>query len=208
MDTTLARQQTGDPRTTLQEYNKMLHTYDVHHDKYKKTPILPPTITQTQPVEAENVVKDPWEEEIIGSVPVTLKERARLLIRRIKNSNGKLGWNTRGELTRSGIPIPNTNIVDLVGDVIRKRKTIAAPSGATHFMSGLRDINTPQEAVGNKARLKLPYQGASAAPEEEEEEEEEDLETVEHVKKPVKRLRRTKPRQPRQPRLAKQWISW
>ena len=241
MDKTLAQPTPEDPRATIQQYNNMLHSYNVHHDKYKKTPLLPPALIQSkatqdkvqQDQETDSEPKDPWEEEIIDSVPLTLKGRAKLLIRRIKNSEGKLGWNSQGQLTRGGVALPNTNIVDLVGDVLRRRKTVGIPQGAEHFMSGLHDINVPKEAVGNKARLKLPYRrhgpqpigtptetGAAGLyddgdddwdagqyvdiPYGEEEEEEEDTHLTRTPVTHAKRYSRTTPRY----HTAKRWISW
>lgn len=77
----------------------------------------------------------------------------------MKNSNGKIGWNKNGELTTSGVTLPGTNIVDLIGDVMRARKTVAAPPGIDQFARGLSEINVPREVVGNRNRLSLIFGG-------------------------------------------------
>lgn len=148
----------GDAREKLDHYNDLLQNYMTHNDKYEKTPVLPPISTVKNVPNEDSTIEptDPWEQEIISSVPVTYREKARLIMRRIKNSSGKLGWNNSGEMIRNGVAIPGTNIVDLMGDVVRKRKTVAAPPGMVHFTSGLQEINVPREAVGNIDRFLTP----------------------------------------------------
>ena len=50
-----------------------------------------------------------------------------------------------------GQPIPGSNIIDLVNDVLRQRKGIE-PTGLQPFAEGLRAMNIPQDFVGNKKR--------------------------------------------------------
>ena len=159
MDDALLRQpeNEADALHAMQKYNNQLQNFRLHHRQYKTDNYGADDVSATSERSA-----DTWETEIIDSVPVTLRNRAQLLIRRIKNSNGELGWNTKGELTRRGVAVPGTNIVDLIGDVIRQRKTVKAPPGHIPFASGLRDINIPREAVGNKARLALVYGDATS----------------------------------------------
>ncbi|KAL4229208.1 hypothetical protein ACF0H5_012247 [Mactra antiquata] len=42
-------------------------------------------------------------------------------------------------------------MIDLVNDVLRQRKS-SNPHGWEQFSRGLRDVNVPQEVVGNKRR--------------------------------------------------------
>ena len=50
-----------------------------------------------------------------------------------------------------GKSIPGSNIIDLVNDVIRHRKG-SEPTGWQAFAEGLRDINIPQDVIGNRER--------------------------------------------------------
>ena len=49
--------------------------------------------------------------------------------------------------------IPNSNIADLVNDVLRFRKHMADPVGWKEFALQLQEMNIPQEYVGNQNRL-------------------------------------------------------
>lgn len=143
----------GKEAERLRTFNDALGKYMTHRDKYADS-----TVLSTPPSQPSGATPgDPWEEEIVASMPSTYRDKARLLVRRIKNSGGKLGWNPRGELTLSGETVAGTNIVDLIADVIRKRKTVKPPPGSGEFSRGLRDINIPREAVGNPDRVRSIY---------------------------------------------------
>ena len=62
------------------------------------------------------------DKQIIDSVPKTMQNRAKLLIQKLKNHSDIMSWNDEGQLVLDGSTIPNSNIVDLVNDVMRKRK--------------------------------------------------------------------------------------
>ena len=49
-----------------------------------------------------------------------------------------------------GVPVVGSNVVDLVNDILRKRKT--DPLGWQPFARQLRAVNLPIELVGNVAR--------------------------------------------------------
>ena len=124
----------------VKQYNQLLQRYRTYDDK-RSDPVPPPIPTQV----------DHWEKDIIDSVPMTMQRRAKLLVNRIKASDGLMSWNERGELLRNGQPVPGTNIVDLVNDVVRRRKGFD-PEGWTSFAEGLREINVPQDVVGHPDR--------------------------------------------------------
>ena len=49
------------------------------------------------------------------------------------------------------VPVPGSNIVDLVNDALRKRKSFQ-PVGLKTFARGLKDVNAPMDLVGNPER--------------------------------------------------------
>ena len=61
-------------------------------------------------------------------------------------------WNSLGEFEYQGQSIKNSNLTDLVNDVLRKRKRSVAPLGWETFANVLQRINVPQDLVGNLAR--------------------------------------------------------
>ena len=80
-------------------------------------------------------------------VPKTLQGKARRLMERMKRN---ISWTARGELIHEGVPVAGSNVVDLVNDLLRKRKT--DPTGSQPFARQLRAMNLPMELVGNVAR--------------------------------------------------------
>ena len=62
------------------------------------------------------------DKQMIDSVPKTMQNRAKLLIQQLKDHSDVISWNDNGQLVLEGFIIPNSNIVDLVDDVMRKRK--------------------------------------------------------------------------------------
>ena len=87
---------------------------------------------------------------IVGTLPKTLQEKGRQLLSRLS----KVAWNERGELMHEGVPIPASNAVDLVHDMLRNRKTARDPVGWRQFAKQMRSANIPLELVGNDARRK------------------------------------------------------
>ena len=78
--------------------------------------------------------------------------RALYKFRYNNNNNLKrdIAWNARGELIHEGVPVAGSNVVDLVNDLLRKRKTDS--TGWQPFARQLRAMNLPMELVGNVAR--------------------------------------------------------
>ena len=59
------------------------------------------------------------DKPIIDSVPKTMQNRqAKLLIQKLKDHSDIISWNDNGLLVLDGSTIPDSNIVDLVNDVM------------------------------------------------------------------------------------------
>ena len=80
-------------------------------------------------------------------LPKTLRAKAKVLLERIKR-DPNMDWNARGEFIYRGETRPGTNIIDLVSNAIRNRKTIHAHHWQ-EFARGLRQSNVPRDLVGN-----------------------------------------------------------
>ena len=83
----------------------------------------------------------------MDTVPKTMQAKARRLMEHLKRD---IAWNARGELIHEGVSVTGSNVVDLVNDILRKRKT--DPTGWQPFAQQLRAINLPMELVCNVAR--------------------------------------------------------
>ena len=101
-----------------------------------------PSVSQAQ---AEAI-----RDEVIRSIPKPMRKQGELLLERISR-DPEMGWNQRGELVVSGNTIPNSNMVDLVNDLLRKRKGVDPP-GWKALARQLYKSNVPQDMVRNVER--------------------------------------------------------
>ena len=85
--------------------------------------------------------------EVVTTLPKVLQEKGRQLVSRLKTTQ----WSDKGELLHDGTVVPGSNVIDLVHDLLRKRKT-SDPIGWQQFASQMRAANIPMELVGNVAR--------------------------------------------------------
>ena len=63
-----------------------------------------------------------------------------------------LSWDEDGTVKMYGQPIPGSNIIDLVNDVLRQRKGIE-PTGWQPFAEWPKAMNVPQDFVGNNKKM-------------------------------------------------------
>ncbi|CAD6230379.1 GSCOCG00012172001-RA-CDS [Cotesia congregata] len=90
--------------------------------------------------------------DIVNGVPKTYQTAAENILRYIESvDNGeRLKWDNKGSVTLDDRKIPGANIVDLINDAVRHRKTVKA-TGRDFFASFSQEINTPREFVGNSS---------------------------------------------------------
>ena len=99
------------------------------------------------------------EADVVNTVPKSLQTKAIRLMEHLKRN---VAWNDRGVLIHEGVPVAGSNAVDLVHDLLRKRKT-DDPTGWQSFARQLRAINIPMELVGNVASRAYIRQTATPA---------------------------------------------
>ena len=99
------------------------------------------------------------EAAVVDTVPKTMQAKARRLMEHMKRD---IAWTARGELIHEGVPVAGSNVVDLVNDLMRKRKT--DPTGWQPFARQLRAMNLPMELVGNVARRAYIRQATTPTP--------------------------------------------
>ncbi len=99
---------------------------------------------------------DDIEREVLESAPDRMKKKAQLLVNRIRNSP-HLQWTDTGELVYKGQVVANSNVVDLVNDVLRRRKHFE-PQGWQTFARGLKESNVPQDLIGHQERWQWMHQ--------------------------------------------------
>ena len=64
------------------------------------------------------------DKQIIDSVPKKMQNRAKLLIQKLKDHSDVIICNDNGQSVLDGSTIPNSNIVDLVNDIMRREKVL------------------------------------------------------------------------------------
>ena len=128
-----------------QQFGETLQKFQLAHKK---------ALGETRPKLMLNNAKtedtDDDQNRILESVPITMRRRAKLLLNVLKN-HPTLTWDKQGVVSVDGKPIPGSNIIDLVNDALRQRKGFE-PKGWEHFFQGLREVNVPQDYIGNKKR--------------------------------------------------------
>ena len=162
MMTILDRKDLGD-RIKVTLYNQVLQRYNVLSDKHVKEPVRVVSVNESMSTVAsgmglgmgvgsgpvvEGAVGAPSsgiEADVVNTVSKTMQDKARRLMEHLKRD---MAWTT-SELIHEGVPIVGSNVVDLVNDLLRKRKT--DPTGWQPFAQ-LRTINLPMELIGNASR--------------------------------------------------------
>ena len=157
-----------DDRTKVTLYNQVLQLYNVLSDKHVKEPVRVITVNESGTgvgagAGAEGAVGAPAttsgiEAVVVDTVPKTMQGKARRLMERLKRN---MSWTASGELIHEGVPVAGSNVVDLVNDLLRKRKT--DPTGWQPFARQLRAMNLPMELVGNVARRDYIHQATTPA---------------------------------------------
>ncbi|KAG8238309.1 hypothetical protein J437_LFUL017844 [Ladona fulva] len=100
----------------------------------------------------DHSASDRIRSEIVATVPKKFKKKAQLLVDRLASS-GNIKWDQTGTISMRGNKLTGTNIIDLVGDLMRKRKDFS-PTGLVPFLNSLSEINVPHEFIGNADHLR------------------------------------------------------
>ena len=145
-------------------YHQILWRYLKRFEQYKEKPLGTVTVKQpnselhaaasdikvddlgeTEPQQWGRVAK-----EVVDSVPVKMKRKAERILQRLQQ-HPELKWNSQGEIEFEGQLVKNSNLVDLVNDVLRKRKNFE-PTGWKTFATALQRMNVPQDLIGHPER--------------------------------------------------------
>lgn len=91
---------------------------------------------------------------IIDVIPKSYRTKSQTLLTHMIQSRPKIWWKESGEVVINNRTIPNSNILDLVGDVLRPLKR-SKPVGWEDFATVLNDIKVPTSCIGNPTNLKF-----------------------------------------------------
>lgn len=91
---------------------------------------------------------------IMETMPKTLAKKAAILLEHIRGHPDKFGLSDKNEVIIDGKLLPNSNITDLVHEVVRGRALRDLP-GSGKFASALAETNVPRETMIDKDRLQM-----------------------------------------------------
>jgi hypothetical protein len=126
----------------LRQYNQTLSRYSSLEN------------TKNQPYKLDiiesrnNAISD---EEVLNGIPKRNEKLAKALWRFVKKNN-RIIIEDDGEVTVDGTTVRGSNIIDLIHDLSRERKTKQPARGMTEFAGALKASNLPLEYVANKNR--------------------------------------------------------
>ena len=159
------------PDEKVKLYNQTLQRFINYHDQRQmaaKAPVQVAMVdsgTTSPSADTSPVMADAIEKELLESVPPRMKKKAQLLINRMK-AHPQLSWSDRGELVYKDQIVPDTNVADLVNDMLRRRKHFE-PHGWQTFARALKETNVPQDLIGHQERwqwMQRPGQEPSSTP--------------------------------------------
>lgn len=89
--------------------------------------------------------------QLINLLPKTYKVKGELLIDFLLKNKNKISWDDKGTVYINKKKISESNIVDLLNDVIRPLKN-SSPNGWVEFSTALKDLKVPLSYIGNAKR--------------------------------------------------------
>ena len=126
----------------LNDYDKVrLYTDALNQFRFHKNQVVQPPYVRIKREEPSRVLPEPPErtdkDEILATVPKTLTSKAVALIDKLEKIPN-LDWNEKGVVNIDGRDIGGSNIIDLVNDLLRKRKRFN-PTGWQFFRRPYRN---------------------------------------------------------------------
>lgn len=102
--------------------------------------------------------------KIIATLPKNSKKTGENLLDFITSADGKhkITWDEKGVVKVDKKEIHGSNIIDLVNDITRKRKTFTAV-GRNTFVNILNELGVPREFIGNTDLVKALNKSATSS---------------------------------------------
>jgi len=146
--------------TQMQLYNQLFTRY-LKLDSDSKEPATVIMKNENQNSDKQDsiindakIFHDRWKDAIFQKMPKIHKEKARGLIDFLDKSK-ELRILDNGEVSINNTIVPQSNIVNLVHDIVRDRPKAPGPLGYKNIVVLLKDLKIPKELVGNPTRWKM-----------------------------------------------------
>ena len=151
-----------DDHTKAQLYSQAFQRYLTLADKYRNKPlgkfeiIEPKQTTEINPtaesVEADTNRADMVKRILQSTLPPTLRSKGLNLLDHLTGLPG-VSWDSKQQLVVDDKTINQSNIVDIVNDLVRDRKTYTSPpKGWNELADVLTKTNVPKALINNSIR--------------------------------------------------------
>ncbi|KAJ8671416.1 hypothetical protein QAD02_002675 [Eretmocerus hayati] len=141
-----------DDREKCKKYLQILRRYLYYKDKERQSEIF----STLDNVDGDNTgaatVLPLTEDEIVENLPPAHSGQARSLLRHWLNSEpDRLKWNDKGNVIIDGRVVPQSNIVELLAHVLKKKsgRRGELPVGQLEFAQFIGTSGTPVNLIGN-----------------------------------------------------------
>ena len=133
-------------------FSEQLKNYLVFADKL----VAPSnaTISNTNTVKQHTTSIQNSDDSIFDSLPTTYRTPAKVLMSELKKYPHVIQWNpVSHEVSVKGKALKGSNLVDLVGHVLRSRKLAKVPVHGDSFLKMLASLNLPEDFIRNKYQI-------------------------------------------------------
>ena len=143
----------GDDYAKAQIYSQALQRYLRQADQYRERPLGKVTLKEAESMEADKPEKDVSQikELLRGTLPPSLIRGGTTLAETLANLP-EVNWDDKLQLIVGGKTVENSNIVDLLSDLGRKKKTSKPPKGMDELLTVLKERNIARSLIPNEAR--------------------------------------------------------
>ena len=147
-----------DEYTKAQRYSQALQRYLTLTDKYRNRPLGKVEITsQDSPTETTSSIEPaPKDKSGVRSVlhhtlPTSFHKKGDALLNHLESLPG-VRWDDQLRLIVDDKTVAESNLVDLIDDLVRDRKTAKAPKGWGELARALKRSNVPKALIHNSSR--------------------------------------------------------
>lgn len=143
----ILNKQYADDSEKWKHYSDTLQRYLHFAAEHRKPVALHVTDTDPKPIPPS-----PMRAHLASMVPRTYKDVALRIFDFISQEGSPVTVDPSGTVSINGNPQPQSNIVDLISDLTRARKSVGQPLGSQAFVRALASMNVPLELIGNEQR--------------------------------------------------------
>ena len=137
----------------MNEYRDAMQEFAMLRDRLRST-LPPPQQPVAKKARVDEEVKESGIPSAVKILPQNQQRNAMKLINTLRErGDDTVTWTKDGEVRIRGEPLTGTNIVDLVGDVVRSASSKSSAPQRERFLSALAEANVPETLVKNKAAL-------------------------------------------------------